>query len=53
MIRDDVATQIAADQGEVAEDVKDLVAGRLVAESHFVFDRTESAEDEQVSHFGA
>src|SRR5262249_39514145 len=47
-VGDDVAAQVDAEQGEVADHVQHLVPGWLVAETQAIVERTMRAEDEQV-----
>ena len=49
-VPDDVAAQVLAQERQVAEDVENLVAGRLVGEAQSIVDRAVRTEDHQVAH---
>src|SRR5438270_8349356 len=52
-VGDDVAAQVGAEQGQVADQVEDLVAGGLVGVAQAVVEGAARPEDQQVGGGGA
>src|SRR4051794_7454251 len=47
-VRDEMADEVAASEGQVADEIEGLVADALVLHAHFVIQRSFGTEDEQV-----